>query len=835
MGLWNIIVPNPANDRNECLEPSFEMPIVNWATGGTNTLARSTEQQYRGAYSAKITYSNSTTLLSLAQTFVNKTTTYYLKAKVYVPSNWDGGILALSTSGYTGATTTTVTDWTRNTDPYGAWFTLKTTLAVAADEAGTITLTSSGSTPTATRYIYVDALYFGVYDSEYFDGDERLGWWEGNRHYSISQMDYRNRQHGVLSNLDNYNVYLGHPQGFDFPTFDNETRARAVGTGSEFIRTNSPGRAGQLPVTVKGTSENNYHSVLKAFQNLVKPNQVPGNHPPYTLAYSGANADVLNYIDARLAKDLTLKRVGFSGLGAWQMLATSPAWYERQDRYAALTRSQSLSVAYLLGWLNESGFDDMGNSGTGQVRAQAIDVNNDLLVGGQFLNFAGNADADNIARYVRATDTWTSLFAGGANSNVNDILVLDDGRMVIVGAFTNIGGTSANRVAIWDGSTITALGSGFNGECYTVRYDYNNNYLYFGGTFTTANGVTVNRIAQYDLVAGTFGDLDSGANSDVRSIYITTNGNLLVGGDFTSIGDPGVTAYYMAYYNLSTDTWSKLTTGTSGANTGTNGAVYSITLGDNNKIYIGGNFTQVAGRDANNVAWRYFSEPSWHPMGQGLTGGLGIPVEYMVWDEVLQKLLISGRFTTAGINTVDRVVLWNGTSFERVGLDFPGDAAVYSFVRNPRNGDYFYAFDTSGTIIVPSATTTLTNNGTDDTYPVFYFVGGGSTGSAYANLLFITNLTTGARLAFEKLTINDGSTVVIDLTPGRVKVYRIIGQTLYDLTVGAFSRESDIAAFTLRPGVNMLTVAAANVNGSPTITAYALWRNRHHSLSGTAA
>lgn len=410
--------------------------------------------------------------------------------------------------------------------------------------------------------------------------------------------------------------------------------------------------------------------------------------------------------------------------------------------------------------------------------------------------------------------------------------MLDDGRLVIVGAFTSIGGTAANRVAIWDGATITALGTGFNAECYTVEYDYRNNYLYFGGAFTTANAVTVNYIAQYDLTAGTFAALDSGANGDVRSIYIQPSGNVLAGGEFTQVGSPAIDAYHMARYVPSTSTWNALAGG-SGAVSGTNGAVYSILVGDNNKIYIGGDFTTVAGVSCNNVAWRYVSNPHWYSLGNGVTGGT-IPVEFMYWDAVLNKLLISGQFTDVDGKPTDQAVYWNGSAFEALALDFPSSSTVYNFVRNPRTGDYFIAFDTTGTMTVPSATTNVTNTGTEQTWPQFHFEGGGSIGSAYATLQFIYNQANGARLAFNDLHLNEGAEVVIDLTPGRVQVYRLIGQTRYDLTEGAFTRDSDVAAFVLEPGVNPLVVAAADGNGTPTITAYVLWRNRHGTFTGAA-
>ena len=54
-----------------------------------------------------------------------------------------------------------------------------------------------------------------------------------------------------------------------------------------------------------------------------------------------------------------------------------------------------------------------------------------------------------------------------------------------------------NRIARWDGSAWSALGSGMNSTVKALAFDNSGN-LYAGGYFTTAGGETVNRIAKWD-------------------------------------------------------------------------------------------------------------------------------------------------------------------------------------------------------------------------------------------------------------------------------------------------------------------------------------------------
>lgn len=84
---------------------------------------------------------------------------------------------------------------------------------------------------------------------------------------------------------------------------------------------------------------------------------------------------------------------------------------------------------------------------------------------------------------------WMGL-GGGTNGPVTAMKTLPDGHMLVVGNFTMAGTTVANNVAIWNGSTYEALGSGITGTltCATV---YNGTIL-VGGRFLNGN---------YDLAA----------------------------------------------------------------------------------------------------------------------------------------------------------------------------------------------------------------------------------------------------------------------------------------------------------------------------------------------
>src|SRR5436190_1803381 len=57
-----------------------------------------------------------------------------------------------------------------------------------------------------------------------------------------------------------------------------------------------------------------------------------------------------------------------------------------------------------------------------------------------------------------------------------------------------------------------------------------------GGDFTTIGGQTRNCIARLDATTGLADSFDPNANSEVDSIVVQTDGKILLGGVFTSIG-----------------------------------------------------------------------------------------------------------------------------------------------------------------------------------------------------------------------------------------------------------------------------------------------------------
>ena len=91
--------------------------------------------------------------------------------------------------------------------------------------------------------------------------------------------------------------------------------------------------------------------------------------------------------------------------------------------------------------------------------------------------------------------TWSALGSptNGVNFDVYAIAV-SGSNVYVGGQFTQAGGSSANYIAKWNGSSWSALGSGMDGTVYALAVSGTD--VYAGGNFTTAGSNPANRIAK---------------------------------------------------------------------------------------------------------------------------------------------------------------------------------------------------------------------------------------------------------------------------------------------------------------------------------------------------
>ncbi|HYD02555.1 MAG TPA: immunoglobulin domain-containing protein, partial [Phycisphaerales bacterium] len=224
--------------------------------------------------------------------------------------------------------------------------------------------------------------------------------------------------------------------------------------------------------------------------------------------------------------------------------------------------------------------------------------------------------------------------------------------LIVGGSFTQVGATLANRIAARDPVTLqwTPLGSGLNGP--PLAFAALNNGLsdvdlIVGGSFTSAGGLSANRVARWNGSAwSAFG---TGASGDVMALAVY-NGQIVMGGAFTNAG--GQPRNFVARWDPAAGgSWQPL-------GSGTNGTVRALAV-LNGMLYAGGDFTTAGGNPASRVA--VWNGSAWAPVGDGFNA----PVHTLV--AIDGTIAAGGAFTASGPAGVYRMAQWNGTSWLEIG------------------------------------------------------------------------------------------------------------------------------------------------------------------------
>lgn len=263
------------------------------------------------------------------------------------------------------------------------------------------------------------------------------------------------------------------------------------------------------------------------------------------------------------------------------------------------------------GTLNETWDANVGEGGV--VYALAIGGTGGvrLYLGGSF-STVGGASRNNIAGVNVASgslDTW--YLGSGATGTIYAITLSFANNVVLGGDFSYTVGASTyvNLIQINNtGSIATQVGAlvPVNGSVRTLAWG-SQQRLAVGGDFTTAvsfgTPLERNRVAHFrwDVDFGyLLTDWNPGADGIVRSVkFITTNfePDILVAGDFTTIGGE-------ARNHIARVAWDGTVTAWNPNITGTDATVYALSLTalDAGVVYAGGNFEAVGSEARNNLA-----------------------------------------------------------------------------------------------------------------------------------------------------------------------------------------------------------------------------------------
>lgn len=193
--------------------------------------------------------------------------------------------------------------------------------------------------------------------------------------------------------------------------------------------------------------------------------------------------------------------------------------------------------------LNVDGtIDDSFNMGTGfngKVYTSYIQTNGKIIVAGSFTNYNGNSSG----RIIRlnedgSQDTTFDTSIGATNGTIYSVCPQPDGKIIAVGSFTKYNNVTVNRIVRilpngnMDASFVTGAGASSNITNVEIVED---GKILISGNFVSFDKISANRIARLfpnGSIDSSF-NVGSGFNDDVNAMVKQPDGKIILGGNFT--------------------------------------------------------------------------------------------------------------------------------------------------------------------------------------------------------------------------------------------------------------------------------------------------------------
>jgi hypothetical protein len=354
-----------------------------------------------------------------------------------------------------------------------------------------------------------------------------------------------------------------------------------------------------------------------------------------TIPYIGKwNGSAWSAVDSLLSESITSLAVENGELYAVGVRRQSQAYNGGLKNFAKFSNGRWEPYGHIAGYASA------------QIE-QLATYQNEVLIAGRQITGLGAVNAKNVGRFLTQTKEWAPLFSRstqGIDMSNGSFIKTTTGQMIIIGNIRvpfspgimrwNGGGWSpvgrglyygvsssgeptavtagengdfyvagkisfglnpdsfkvaVNSVIKWNGTTNTwqALGTGtYDNAIYALAY--RNGKLYMGGSFTMVSNSKIKNLAVWD---GAKWDSVTSVGAAVRSIAFAPNGDLVIGGQFTSLA--GNSLYrYLAKWNGTQ--WDSI-----GARPG---AQVRKVLYRGSTLYASGDFTSIGGTTINQFA-----------------------------------------------------------------------------------------------------------------------------------------------------------------------------------------------------------------------------------------
>jgi hypothetical protein len=268
--------------------------------------------------------------------------------------------------------------------------------------------------------------------------------------------------------------------------------------------------------------------------------------------------------------------------------------------------------------------------------------------------------------------TWAGASGGDPDAPVYEILVEDDGDVLVAGEFAEIGGVPAQKVARWTGTDWEALDMPEAARVLALEVD-GDGVLWAGGVFTLApENLPSASLARWTGTAWELaaGGVAAGEATGVVNDLLWVDGAMYVGGCFDAVGPGAQAAGSIA--RLVDDTWEALGDGPDAIGMAwlsdlacgfepNPGAVFSIPvqrmLHDGERLWVAGGLAGLGGVPSQSIvalvddAWEAVDAP-----GLGVSGNID---QLAVGGESCDVFALASATHAGGEALESRVVRWD--------------------------------------------------------------------------------------------------------------------------------------------------------------------------------
>jgi len=328
------------------------------------------------------------------------------------------------------------------------------------------------------------------------------------------------------------------------------------------------------------------------------------------------------------------------------------------DQYGSVTSAVALLT------VNLATLDGGFNPGAGYgVSSLAVQADGKILVGGGFTTLGGQSR--NYIGRLNADGTVDTNFNPGASSIVSSLALQADGKILVGGYFTTLGGQSRTNIGRLnaDGTLDSGLNPGAKGwvNCLALQAD---GKILAGGYFATLGGQSRTNIGRLNADGTLDRSFNPGADSYVDSLAVQADGKILVGGAFTTLGGQPRNSIGRLNADGTLD---------NGFNPGADNTVLSLAVQADGKILVGGSLTTLGGQSRNYIGRLNGDgtvDTNFNPGASSYVDSLALQAD--------GKILVGGYFTTLGGQTRNYLGRLNADGTLDTGFNPGADNTVLS-------------------------------------------------------------------------------------------------------------------------------------------------------------